>query len=73
MSKSKKIITSQELRHARWVTINLHDKLKEGYAIEGELLVDVINAMINLLHDVIESAEKHNVTLSGSKVVETRL
>jgi hypothetical protein len=55
------------------VVTNLHEKLKEGYAIEGDGLVEVINAMLALLHDVVTTAEQHNVTLDGSKVVESKI
>lgn len=56
-----------ELRHARFVVETLHDKLKEGYACEGEGLVDVINAMMNMLHDVIQAAEKGNVKYNDTR------
>jgi hypothetical protein len=63
----KKVIKMMELRHARMTVENLHDKLKAGYACEGDGLVDVINAMINMLHDVIQSAEKGKVTVDGAR------
>jgi hypothetical protein len=66
--KNEKVIRMFELRHARMTVENLHTKLKEGYACEGEGLIDVINAMMNMLHDVVQSAEKHNVILDGDKV-----
>jgi hypothetical protein len=69
MSNSKKDrITMMELRHARMTIENLHAKLMTGCAVEGDGLIEVINAMMSLLHDVVQSAEKHNVTVDGSKV-----
>jgi hypothetical protein len=50
------------------VVEHLHEKLKEGYAVEGDGLVDVINAMMNMLHDIVTTAEKHNVTMGGEPV-----
>jgi hypothetical protein len=65
---SKKVIKMMELRHARMTIRNLHDKLKEGYACEGDGLVDVINVMMDMLHDIVTTAEKGNVTMGGEKV-----
>jgi hypothetical protein len=73
MGKGKKnFISMMELRHARMTIENLHTKLKEGYAVEGDGLVDVVNAMLSMLHDVVQAAESHNVTVDGSKVIGTR-
>jgi hypothetical protein len=70
MSSKKNYISMMELRHARMVTTNLHDKLKAGCACEGDGLVEVINAMMSLLHDVVQAAEDHNVAVDGAKVIE---
>jgi hypothetical protein len=70
MKKNAKVIKMFELRHARMVVEQLHEKLKEGYACEGNGLIDVINAMMDMLHDVITTAEKHKVTVDGAKVIE---
>lgn len=56
-----------ELRHARFVVETLHSKLKDGYICEGEGLIDVINAMMSMLHDVVQAAEKGNVNYNDSR------
>jgi hypothetical protein len=65
--RMKNVIRTLELRHARFVVETLHNKLKEGYVCEGDGLVDVINAMMDMLHDVVQSAEKGNVTVDGTR------
>jgi hypothetical protein len=73
MKKNAKVIRMVELRHARMVTEQLHEKLKDGYAVEGDGLIDVINAMMDMLHDIVTTAEKHNVTVDGGKVIASEL
>ena len=63
-----KRVRFMELRHIKRSVETLHTKLKEGYAVEGDELINVINAMLSFLHDVISSAESHNVSLDGKKV-----
>jgi hypothetical protein len=65
---SKKVIKMMELRHARMTIKNLHDKLIEGYACEGDGLVDVINVMMDMLHDIVTTAEKGNVKYNEAKL-----
>jgi ethanolamine utilization protein EutA (predicted chaperonin) len=66
--EKKKVIKLYDLRHARMTVENLHNKLKDGYYCEGDELVSVINAMMNMLHDVVQAAEEHKVTLDGAKI-----
>jgi hypothetical protein len=59
-----------DLVNANGCIERIHIGLREGYEVDGDRLVILINTCINFLHDVIKSAEDHKVTVNGEPVAK---
>jgi RNase P/RNase MRP subunit p29 len=67
--QSKNKIKLADLVSAKAAIERIHDGLKQGYIVDGERLVALINVCINFCADLAQAAESHKVTVNGNKIV----